>query len=144
QRPESAIRLEGYGSSALNYFRVANVGCIHSPLGATTMAFRRGLVSISIFEASDLDPVIREQREPLRPDGLYPIPYPLNYGTSTDFQGNNTKYLLPTFASNVARSFSVRLEDHGFNSGWATTTIQLTPSLADEEVRHLAREVYRT
>jgi hypothetical protein len=108
------------------------------------MAFRRGLVSISVFEASDLEPVIREQREPLRPDGLYPIPYPLSYGTSTDSQGNTTKYLLPNFASNVARSFSVRLEDHGFNSGRATTTIRLTPSLAEEEVRHLAREVYRT
>ena len=88
--------------------------------------------------------MIREQHEPLRPDGLYPIPYPLNYGTSTDSQGNNTKYLLPNFASNVAHSFSVRLEDHGFNSGWATTTIRLTPSLAEEEVRHLARQVYRT
>ncbi|MGA2497854.1 MAG: hypothetical protein ABSH20_08940, partial [Tepidisphaeraceae bacterium] len=108
------------------------------------MAFRRGLVSISVFEASHLEPVSREQQEPLRPDGLYPVPYPLNYGTSTDSKGNVEQYLLTNFASSVARALSVRLEDHGFNSGWATTTVRLSPSLADEEVRHLTRQVYRT
>lgn len=108
------------------------------------MAFRRGLVSIFIFEADHLSPIDRESHLLLRPDGLYPAPYPLRYGTSIEPNGNTKKYALPNFASGIARKFSIRLEDHAFDSGKAMITVRLTPSLADGEIQHLARQVHKT
>lgn len=107
----------------------------------TIMAFRRGLVSISVFEARDLNPVEGEKREPIGPDGIYAVPYPLRYGTAS-LKGVQSKFLLPNFASNIAKAFAIRLEDHQFDSGRAMTAVRLTPSLPDEQLRHLGRNVF--